>query len=237
VIDTHCHLLPALDDGPADVEAAVALARQLAGAGVSMVLCTPHFSRRHPTTQAAARERLIELRGELFDRGVRLKLRLAAEVSPGLVATAPSEELVARSVGEFLLVELEPDTPASFLETALERLAQDGLRPVFAHPERCAAARSQPRLLEEARTDRALVQVVASSLTRRFGSEVEGAAWRLLESGRVDLLASDAHRARPEGLHLEQALSLVSERLGEEALRELTERAPARVVDAEARPV
>jgi len=31
VIDTHCHLLPALDDGPPDLEGAVALARQLVG--------------------------------------------------------------------------------------------------------------------------------------------------------------------------------------------------------------
>ena len=236
MIDTHCHLLPALDDGPPDLEAALALARQLVDAGVSAVLCTPHFSRRYPTSAEAARERLVELRGELFERGVRLRLRLAAEVSPAFVAAEPSHALIARSIGGFLLVELEPTTPSSFLETALERLAQDDLRPVFAHPERCAGARSQPRLLEEARAGGALVQVVASSLTGRFGSEIEAAAWRLLENGGVDLLASDAHRHRAEGSHLEHALALVSERLGAEALRELTERGPARVVDAAARP-
>ena len=237
MIDTHCHLLPALDDGPPDLEAALALARQLVGAGVSAVVCTPHYSRRYPTSAEAARERLVTLRGELFEQGVRLRLRLAAEVSPAFVAAEPSDALVARSIGGFLLVELEPTTPTSFLETALERLAQDGLRPVFAHPERCAGNRSQPRLLEEARASGALVQVVASSLTGRFGSEVEAAAWRLLENGGVDLLGSDAHRALPEGSHLERAVALVSERLGVEALRELTERGPARVVDAAARPV
>jgi protein-tyrosine phosphatase len=237
VIDTHCHLLPALDDGPPDLEGAVALARQLAAAGITTVLCTPHFSRRYPTDAETARERLAALRGELFEQGVRLRLRLAAEVSPAFVAAEPSDALVARSVGGYLLVELEPSTPTSFLETALERLAQDGLRPVFAHPERCPGTRSQPRLLEEARASGALVQVVASSLTGRFGAEVEAAAWRLLEHGGVDLLASDAHRARREGSHLEHAVALVSERLGAEALRELTERGPARILDGAARPV
>lgn len=235
MIDTHCHLLPALDDGPPDVEGAVALARQLVEAGITAVLCTPHFSRRHPTTTAAARKRLVELRGELFERGVRLRLRLAAEVSPGFLASQPGDELRARSIGGFLLVELEPATPVGFLETALERLADDGLRPVFAHPERCAATRRQPRLLEEARAEGALVQVVSSSLAGRFGGEVEGAAWRLLETGGVDLLASDAHRARSDGSHFEHAVSLVSERLGVEALRELTERGPARVLGSAAR--
>jgi protein-tyrosine phosphatase len=234
VIDTHCHLLPALDDGPRDIEGALALARQLVETGISAVLCTPHFSRRYPTTATGARKRLVEVRGELFERGIRLRLRLAAEVSPAFVAVQPGDELVARSIGGFLLVELEPSTPVSFLETALERLAEDGLRPVFAHPERCAAARSQPRLLEEARAGGALVQVVASSVTGRFGGEVEAAAWRLLENGCADLLASDAHRFRPQGALIERALTLVSERLGAEALLELTERGPARMVGSAA---
>jgi protein-tyrosine phosphatase len=236
VIDTHCHLLPRLDDGPPDVESALALARQLVDADVSVVLCTPHFSRRHPTETADARERLVQFRGELFEHGVELRLRLAAEVSPAFVAAEPTDALVERSIGGFLLVELEPTTPGSFLETALERLAHDGLRPVFAHPERCAAVRSQPRLLEEARANGALAQVVASSLTGRFGHEVEAAAWRLLEQGGVDLLGSDAHRALPEGSHLERAVPLVSERFGDDALRELTERGPARVLDEAPRP-
>ena len=236
MIDTHCHLLPALDDGPRDLDGALALARQLVDAGVSTVICTPHFSRRYPTTPSAARTRLIELRGALFEAAIPLKLRLAAEVSPAFVASAPGDELLARSIGGFLLLELVSDTPAPFIATAVERLAQEGLRPIFGHPERCVAARSQPRLLDEARAEGALVQVVASSLTGRFGSETEEAAWRLLEAGSVDLLASDAHRPRPEGTHFERAVALVAERLGVAALDELTERAPAQILGASAQP-
>jgi protein-tyrosine phosphatase len=236
VIDTHCHLLPALDDGPRDLDAALALARQLVDVGVSTVICTPHFSRRYPTTPAAARARLVELRGALFEAAVPIRLRLAAEVSPALVASAPGEELLERSIGGFLLLELVSDTPAPFITTALERLAEEGLRPIFGHPERCVAARSQPRLLDEARAEGALVQVVASSLTGRFGSETEEAAWRLLEAGSVDLLASDAHRPRREGPHLEHAVVLVAERLGMDALDRLTERAPAQILGASAQP-
>ena len=54
----------------------------------------------------------------------------------------PMEELLPRSIdGRFLLVELEPDTPAAFLETAVARLAGEQLSPVFAHPERCPSVR------------------------------------------------------------------------------------------------
>ena len=41
MIDTHCHLVPGVDDGPADLVEALELARALVGDGVSAVVCTP----------------------------------------------------------------------------------------------------------------------------------------------------------------------------------------------------
>ncbi|HEX6702187.1 MAG TPA: CpsB/CapC family capsule biosynthesis tyrosine phosphatase [Gaiellaceae bacterium] len=236
MIDTHCHLLPALDDGPQRMESAIELAEQLVAADISFVLCTPHFSRLFPTSADLARERLLELRGELFTHGIRLKLSLAAEVSPGLLVSATSEELLARRVGAFLLVELEPDTPVGFLSVAVDALAELDLRPIFAHPERSRAIRMSPRLLEEARARGALVQVVAPSLTGRWGGEAATAAWRFLEVGCVDLLASDAHRARREGTHIARARRLVEERFGRARLVDLTERGPAAVVGRSPQP-
>ncbi len=231
MIDTHCHLLPRIDDGTRSPAEALALARQLVDAGVRAVVCTPHFSRRFPTAHGSARIRLKELTAILAEAGVPLELELAAEVAPGAAAEASTGDLTERRMGEtHLLVELEPDTPAGFVEVALERLGEISLTPVFAHPERCPAVRSQPRVLDAARAAGALVQVVAPSLVGSWGGGAADAAWHLLESGRVDLLASDAHRPRRQGTHLAIAAPLVAARLGAEALTEFTERGPARIV-------
>ena len=209
----------------------VELARQLAAAGVTAAVCTPHFSRRYPTPHRVARDRLAELDGLLLEAAIRVSLAVAAEVSPTLAVSSPARELVARSIGgRFLLVELERDTPAVFLDTALDQLAPMGLRPVFAHPERCRALRGRPRVLEEARAGGAVVQIVAPSLTGRWGDEIALAAWRLLDAGVVDLLGSDSHRPSPSLTHLERAAALVDERHGPEALRNLVELRPAEVV-------
>ena len=231
MIDTHCHLLHSLDDGPKDARDSVELARQLATAGVRTVVCTPHFSRRFRTELRPALLRIAELERLLLEAPIGLSLSLAAEVSPAYAVSQPMDELLPRSIdGRFLLVELEPDTPAAFLETAVDRLAEERLSPVFAHPERCRSVREQPRLLEEARAAGALVQVVAPSLTGRWGKDVGVAGWKLLDAGVVDLLGSDAHRPSAEATHLEVASGLIVERYGGEVLVDLTERAPSRLV-------
>ena len=89
----------------------------------------------------------------------------------------------------------------------------------------------QPHLLDGARARGALVQVVAPSLVGRSGKAAQQAAWRLLESDRVDLIASDSHRPAREGLSLTQALPLLARRLGRDRLRTLTEEGPAMVLD------
>ena len=73
------------------------------------------------------------------------------------------------------------------------------------------------------------MQIVAPSLTGRWGGAAADAAWQLLESGRVDILASDAHRSGRDAAYLERATEVVSSRLGRDALVELTEHGPGRV--------
>jgi protein-tyrosine phosphatase len=230
MIDTHCHLLPQLDDGPETEHASVALAAGLAESGVSLVLCTPHYSRLFPTDPLEALSREASLVRVLEDEGVRLELALAAEVSPERAVAAEEDELTARAIARrFLLVELLSDTPAVTLNTICDRLEKLELVPIFAHPERCRALGRSLQALDEARRQGALVQVVATSLLGRWGGEVEAAAWRLIDTGRTDLLASDAHH-RGHGSVLLRAARAVGDRLGESVRYELTERRPGLVV-------
>jgi protein-tyrosine phosphatase len=233
VIDTHCHLLPGLDDGPASDLDAVSLARDLAREGVAIVVCTPHFSERYPTRWNASRLRLRRLRVELDSLKISLETVLAAELSATMALHAPAAQLVERAIGgRYLLVELIRQTPASAIEAIERRLSALGLTPVLAHPERCAAVQRRPDVLASARRRGALVQVVAPSLAGRWGEPVWKLAWELITSGHADLLASDSHRPGNTD-RFGAIVRLVASRCGAGVSEELTVGNPNRLLHGE----
>ena len=235
MIDTHCHLLPALDDGPRHEADAVLLAGELVAQGVRRVVCTPHYSRLFPTSHAEAQERLRALEPVLRADHLELELFLAAEIGPGLAVSAPIEELLARTIdGRFAVIELLGDTSPTAVVTIAERFAEAGVRLVLAHPERCRAVQRHLAVLDPLRADGALLQVVAPSLLGRWGDEVQATAWHLVDTGRADLLGSDAHSTRRRRPHLSDACELIAERLGDGVVSELTERRPRLVLDGDA---
>jgi protein-tyrosine phosphatase len=235
MIDTHCHLLPELDDGTRSLDEAVALAAELAEAGIVTVVCTPHRSRRFPTDMEIARKRLTELRDALRVSGIDLALQLAAELSPAYALSLDPAALRESAMGHrYALVELEPATPASAVPALFAHLAAAGLLPIFAHPERSRAVARDAGTLIAARERGALVQVVATSLSGAWGRSVAQTALGLVTSGRADLLATDAHRPGHTSRHLGDVLERLLGRIGPDAVRQLTTDAPLAVLaDAE----
>jgi protein-tyrosine phosphatase len=233
VIDTHCHLVPGVDDGPKTPEEALDLARSLLADGIERVLCTPHYSSFFPTDHAEAAARLGALADDL--RALGLETALAAEVSPGHAVSEPVEELAARSIaGRYVLVEALHDTPSTFFEGLFERLEPVGLLPIVAHPERCRALQRGTSLVDWIRRQGGVLQVVAPSLLGRFGDAAAETGWRLVDTGRASLLASDAHGTRRRSVRLREATDLVRARFGDAFAADLTERHPALVLAGEA---
>jgi protein-tyrosine phosphatase len=232
VIDTHCHLLHGLDDGPRTLDESLALADALWHQGVDTVVCTPHLSRQFPTEAADAERAAEELRDALEQRGLPLELHVAAEIADAVAVTEPFGRLRRRSVGGHVVVEILPATPAVFFLTVVDHLAGAGLTPILAHPERCRAVQRDVRVLDDARAVGALVQVVAPSMVGRWGADVEATAWALLATRRVDLVASDAHGTERRRSYLDVAARLVADRLGPTIAVELTERRPRAVLAA-----
>ena len=62
MIDLHCHILPGLDDGAADLDDAAAMASQAEADGIEAICATPHIRHDHrvPIDELAGRVTAVE---------------------------------------------------------------------------------------------------------------------------------------------------------------------------------
>ena len=222
-VDLHTHVIPSGDDGAPSIEAGLALCREMAPQGTQVVYGTPHAhppDAWFPITEerlALARESYAEMKPRCAEFG--LDLRLGWELSATGVLLGDLGDYVLEGTRAILL-EL-PGSWFSFddeVEVTREQAAAiraAGFEIMLAHPERSPGVQRRPELVLELVEEGALVCFNADSFVGGHGEACEHAAWRLLELGLGDFVASDAHRPeRPS--RLREAVGAIAGRYGEE---------------------
>jgi protein-tyrosine phosphatase len=203
VIDLHCHLLPGIDDGPADLGGALAMAQAHVRAGVSTVAATPHVSWDMPNEAAAIDLRLGDVRAAIAAAQLPLTIARGAEIDVHQAVGMSDEQLrrLALGGGPWVLLEA-PLTRGVALAPVALALLERGHRVLIAHPERSPLLQRDPDALRELVRAGAATQITAASFAGRFGRTVRDRADELLEAGLVHSVASDAHDAlrRPPGI-------------------------------------
>ncbi|QGP92648.1 Tyrosine-protein phosphatase YwqE [Neomoorella glycerini] len=220
MIDSHCHLLPGLDDGAATWEEALALAAAAYREGTRALVVTPHYL---PGAFTPEPSRIRELAAEFRSRlaadsiGIDVYPGCEAYLVPELPQLARQSKVITwGDSGRYLLVELPLQELPPWADQVLFELRLAGLTPIIAHPERCAGVQRRPEWVAEAVNRGMLVQVNGPSLTGRYGGSARKTAGKLLAGGLVHLLGSDAHsHRRPAGL--EEAARVVERRASREA--------------------
>jgi protein-tyrosine phosphatase len=210
VIDLHCHILPGIDDGAADIADAVAMARQAEADGITVVCATPHIRHDHDVRIHELAGRVEEVNRELRDAGVEVRVVTGGEVAETIVDHLDGWELerVALGVGRWILLEPAPGPLSGSLDHAVDRLAEHGHRSLIAHPER-HLAEDLPERLAGLVERGALVQVTAEPLL-----DENSAPWMLdlARRGLVHVVSSDSHSARlGRPLRISDALDRLAE--------------------------
>jgi protein-tyrosine phosphatase len=204
LVDLHCHVLPALDDGPADLTASLALAERAARAGIDTIVATPHIREDYPFPPALVAERVAELNAELQRAGVPVRILTGGELAVSRVAELDDAELHSLCLGDgrCALVESPYTVVGGLLEQALFDLQLRGVRPLLAHPERSPSFIGDADRIAELVDRGIMCSITAASMEGRFGRTVRAFAVELYTRGLVHDVASDAHDAhkRPPDL-------------------------------------
>ena len=213
-VELHFHLLPGVDDGPRDLAGALDLARAAVADGTSVIVCTPHA---HMIDVAELPDRVRQLRAALAAAGIELEIRAGAELSWDHVAMLDgrSLEAVAQGPPDRRWILLEAPLPGTGdlddFEPAAQELRDRGYGLLVGHPERSPAMTADPGALDRVLGAGDRVQLNASSLVGYHGSDACAAGLELARSGRIHVLASDAHQPRDRGPVLGPAVEILRE--------------------------
>jgi protein-tyrosine phosphatase len=237
VVDLHFHLLPGVDDGPADPATALALARAAVAGGTTVVVATPHVSARWVDNDALQiADAVLLLRRALREQGIDLDVRRGAEVALTRALDVGDGELdrLGLDGGPWLLVECPSEGGPTAQEAMLRTLLDDDRQLLLAHPERIPAFREAPTLLQRLVGEGVRCQVTAGALTGRFGREAKRYARWMLEEGVAHVVSSDAHSVAHRTPSLLPELREAG--VGDALARWLTQDAPAALLAGEELP-
>jgi protein-tyrosine phosphatase len=199
MFDLHSHILPGIDDGAANLDESLAMARAYVAQGVSVVACTPHILPGvYHNTGPDIRLRVTKLQGELDAQDIPLRLLTGADnhIVPDFIDGLKQGRLLTLGDTSYVLVEPPHHVAPVRLEDLFFSILLAGYIPILTHPERLTWIEGKYAVIENLAARGVWMQITASSLTGSFGSRAKFWAQRMLKQGLVHILATDAHNTR-----------------------------------------
>lgn len=233
MIDIHSHILPGLDDGASDLATSVQMARVAVADGITCMACTPHILPGLYENTALGIWTAMERLQDVFDReDIPLDLVMGADVhvAPDLVDKLTSGVVPTLNGSRYFLLEPSHRVLTPRLEEFAERLIGAGFIPIVTHPERLQWIRSAFGVIQNLNRIGCLMQITAGSVLGEFGKVPLYYAEKLLDEGRVDIMASDAHGIGKRRPTLARARDAVAERVGESEAAAMVDARPAAVL-------
>jgi protein-tyrosine phosphatase len=206
LVDTHCHLLAGLDDGPKTPAEVRAMIQRAYDQGVRHSVALAHQNDHYPdNTPGRLRKAFATLEAELAADGIDdFHVYPCAEVMvrPDLAEAWDRREfLTVSDGGMYVLLEM-PHGLCVELGWLVERLVTKGVRPILAHAERSPELLHDPPAVEMLISAGCLIQISSLGVTHP-GSTADARAMKdWVRRGIAHVLGSDGHspRRRPPDL-------------------------------------
>ncbi len=211
LVDTHCHILPGIDDGSPDIATSTKMLEMERKQGVEKIMLTPHFYLSHESL-----DKFLDKRAKAIEKFAPVAAQLGIEVKYGAevlytksLADIDISKLCIGDTG-YLLIELPYQHLTSGFINEFRSFAgslSPDIRLILAHAERYLNYTDEDSIYEIMNTDM-LVQLNAGDF--RMFSKHSGFMYDLLRHDLAHLLGTDAHNttSRPPDMNIaEKAIS------------------------------
>ena len=233
--DIHCHLVPGVDDGAADLRASMALLEAEYRDGVRNIIVTPHnrlhmFENEEADILAAYEQFRQAAKAAYPDLALYLGCELHQRSE--MVDMIRAREQFRLAGGNCVLLEFSTWDDARRIRKRVYTLAANGYTPIVAHVERYQNLTSDMALAEDLVGLGAYLQVNADSLLGKDGMAARRFSHRLLEQGLLHFVGSDAHDLKYRPPRLGVCAAYLARQYGEECPRRLLIENPKEIIFA-----
>jgi len=217
LVDIHCHILPGIDDGAADLYDSLNMASLAAKSGVKAIVATPHCNVPESPPNyfdEHFRNLLLKTRKAIEKEGIPVKLLGGMEVFatydlPDLIKDG---KILTLNQSRYMLIEFGFYEEPEFAEIMVRRLKELKIIPVIAHPERYEFIKDDIEFAKQLKATGCIFQANKGSFLGRYGSSTEKCAFELINQGLIDVIASDAHNPDIRTPHMTSAYKKLSDK-------------------------
>lgn len=228
LIETHCHILPEIDDGASSLEMSLEMVERLKCQGAQKIIATPHYY-----SDSISLADFVKKRNAAYERLCRALPSDSPEIIPAAEVYISkylfgNDDLSEICAGDTKYAFIEHPFSEEFSDSALERLSSliidYGITPILVHIERYRSLMDDTDTLDELIDLGCLTQVNISSFADAHRS-IRKKLFKYLESGRISFIGSDCHNTSTRPPDYQGGAKEIVKKLGEEKLLELTENA------------
>jgi protein-tyrosine phosphatase len=195
-VDIHCHILPGIDDGAANIQESLVLIEKLTQLGVSQFIATPHVMQDFYPNDA-------ESIGNAFQ--TLLEAIASSELS-NIVINPAAEYMLDEHFQEhvlnknlftlkknIVLIEMSYYQAPLNLTNLIWKIKEYGYIPILAHPERYSYYHNNKEAYSTLKRLGCYFQLNILSLSDHYGNDVQKMAQYLINQGLIDFVGTDVH--------------------------------------------
>lgn len=234
-IDIHSHILPYIDDGADDWEAALTMLSRAEHEGIVAIVATPHVLSEN---SFKTEDNVITTHKELCRRarqaGLKIKIYLGCEIYASAETSIDHRIATLNSNGKYFLIEFPMNSIPRFVPDKFFHFIVNDQIPIVAHPERNLVFQNRPYLVYEYVQRGALMQINEGSLRGRYGEMAKLLAFKMIENNLAHFVASDGHKPNSRKVTLAESYNIITEKYGKAIANRLFYSNPIKAIKGEA---
>lgn len=234
IFDIHCHMIPGVDDGAADIKETRKLLQMEYEQGVRNIILTPHFRFQMFETSLEKIKKQFKLVEEAAaDISTDLHVYLGCEFHANMEMIPMLREKLVSTMADsrYVLVEFSHSSEASYIRERLSAMLSGGYKPIVAHIERYEATRTNLDFVEELVDMGACMQINADSIVGKDGFFTKRYCYNLMKNDLIQFVGSDCHDSKKRISRIGEASRNVTKKMGKAYAEELFVRNPQKIID------